>query len=97
VVGFVQLRCGLRSCRRCRTQVGDKVRFSLCDVFLPSLETVLAPLPGETVLEGTIVDFSDSGSKPRVFAVVEVVRTQTVVVPVEKLGISMPSKFEGRS
>lgn len=77
--------------------MGDEVRFSVCDVFLPSPETVLAPLPGEAVLEGTVVDFSDSGSKPRVFAVVEVVRTQTVVVPVEKLEISMSSKFEGRS
>ena len=70
--------------------MGDKVRFSLSDVFLPSQETVLAPLPGETELEGTVVDFSDSGAKPRVFAMVDVVRKQTVVVPVDKLEIILP-------
>ncbi|HET9282418.1 MAG TPA: hypothetical protein VFR24_10715 [Candidatus Angelobacter sp.] len=36
-------------------------------------------------MEGTIVDFSDSGQKPRFFALVDVIRRQTVVVPVEKL------------
>ena len=67
------------------TQAGDKVRFRISDVFLPSPESVLlAPLPEEE-LEGTVVDFSDSGQKARVFALVDVVRRQTVVVPVEKL------------
>lgn len=37
-------------------------------------------------VEGTIVDFSDSGSVPRMFAVVEVLQRQTVVVPVANLG-----------
>jgi hypothetical protein len=36
-------------------------------------------------MEGVIVDFSDSGNARRAFAVVEVVRTETVVVPVDKL------------
>jgi len=38
-------------------------------------------------LEGTVVDFSDSGSESHVFAVVEVVRKQAVVVPVSELQI----------
>lgn len=38
------------------------------------------------VVEGTIVDFSDSGDVPRMFAVIEVLQRQTVVVPVANLG-----------
>ncbi len=38
------------------------------------------------VVEGTIVDFSDSGDVPRMFAVIEVLHMQTVVVPVANLG-----------
>ena len=55
------------------------------DVFLPSPEGVLSALAFESELEGTIVDFSDSGQQARAFAVVDIVRRQTVVVPVEKL------------
>jgi hypothetical protein len=36
-------------------------------------------------VEGTIVDFSDSGEAARVFAVIEVIQRQTVVVPSAKL------------
>ncbi len=39
----------------------------------------------EKETEGAIVDFSDSGAKPRAFAVVEVDDGQTIVIPVEKL------------
>jgi hypothetical protein len=61
------------------------VRFRISDVFLPSPEgLLLVPSSGEE-LEGTVVDFSDSGQKARFFALVDVVRRQTVVVPVEKL------------
>ena len=42
--------------------------------------------PNEKV-EGTVIDFSDSGSKPDFFAVVDVVRRRTVVVPVEKVEV----------
>jgi hypothetical protein len=59
----------------------------LSDVFLPSLEELQTVLSGEAEVEGTIVEFSDSGSKPRAFAVVEVYRKQTVIVPVFKLQI----------
>jgi len=55
-------------------------------VFLPASEEALAPLRfAETELEGTVVNFSDSGSKPYYFAVVDVMRKQSVVVPVKKL------------
>jgi hypothetical protein len=36
-------------------------------------------------MEGTIVDFSDSGSTLRAFAVVEVTAKRTIVVPIGKL------------
>lgn len=61
------------------------MRFLVSDVFLPSTEGVLVAPSIEEVLEGTIVSFSDSGQKARVFALVDVIRRQTVVVPVEKL------------
>lgn len=62
------------------------MRFRAIDVFLPSAEEVLKVSPGEE-LEGVVVDFSDSGSTSRVFAVVDVIRKQNVVVPVEKLKV----------
>jgi hypothetical protein len=64
---------------------GDRVRFLARDVFLPNFAGALSALPGDTELEGTVLDFSDSGDKARYFAVVEVVRTQSLIVPVEKL------------
>jgi len=76
------------------TQAGDKVRFRVSDVFLPSVEGVLAAPPAEEELEGTIIDFSDSGHKARVFALVDVIRRQTLVVPVERLKTIPPLKPE---
>jgi hypothetical protein len=73
--------------RELRTRQGDRVRFCLSDAFLPSAEElVVFAMPDEKV-EGTVIDFSDSGSKPDYFAVVDVVRRRTVVVSVEKVEI----------
>jgi hypothetical protein len=58
----------------------------MADIFLPSAEEVLA-LSAATELEGVVVDFSDSGAQARVFAVVDVIRRQNVVVPVERLQV----------
>jgi hypothetical protein len=81
---------GHRERRRRQTREGDKVRFRVGDVFLPSPEEVFAALATDTQLEGTVVSFSDSGTNPHVFAIVEVVRQQTVVVPVERLAACFP-------
>jgi hypothetical protein len=43
------------------------------------------PLSPDSEVEGTIIDFSDSGSKPRAFAVIELVEKHTVIVPVTEL------------
>lgn len=71
------------------------MRFRVTDVFLPSAEEVLKVSPTEE-LEGVVVDFSDSGSTARVFAVVDVIRRQNLVVPVEKLEV-VASHSENRS
>jgi hypothetical protein len=42
-------------------------------------------MSGAELLEGTIVGFSDSGARPRAFAVVEVIQRHTFVVPVDTL------------
>jgi hypothetical protein len=55
-------------------------------VFLPSPEELL-PVFADEELDGVVVGFSDSGGQSRVFAVVEVVRRQEVVVPVNRLRV----------
>lgn len=67
------------------TQRGDRVRFSISDAFLPTAEELLALMTLGAKVEGTVINFSDSGRKADFFAVVDVVRRCTVVVPVEKL------------
>ena len=79
----VVVRTGVEG--RWQTREGDKVRFFVSDVFLPGPDDVFSALSAGTQLEGTVVSFSDSGSEPRVFAVVDVIRRQTVVVPVARL------------
>jgi hypothetical protein len=81
--------------RRCKTRVGDRVRFSLASVFLPDAQEAdskeAAPLEGE----GMIMAFSDSGPVARVFAVVEIDQQRTVVVPVEELRLA-PEEQSGK-
>jgi len=67
------------------TQKGDRVAFLLSDAFLPEAEEARPGQCREGEVEGTLLDFSDSGDVERAFAVVEVIERQTMVVPVEKL------------
>ncbi len=67
------------------TRENDRVRFAIASIFLPSSEEVTRLMPGVQTLEGTIVGFSDSGERPRAFAVIEVLQRHTFVVPVERL------------
>jgi len=67
------------------------VSFERSDMFLPSPEELL-PASGE--LEGVVIGFSDSGNQSRVFAVVEVVQKQEVVVPIDRLRLIGPSNEE---
>ncbi len=66
------------------------MRFRTTDVFLSGAEDTTPH--GEAELEGTVVDFSDSGRNPQVFAVVEVVHKQVVIVPIEKLQLIEPAE-----
>ena len=61
------------------------MRFRISDAFLPGPEELLEPPSADSIAEGTVVDFSDSGSRSRYFAVVEVLTRRRVVVPVDKL------------
>jgi hypothetical protein len=64
---------------------GDTVRFHVADIFLPAADDLPKSLTSAVQLEGTVVTFSDSGLLPSVFAVVDVIARQSVVVPVDKL------------
>jgi hypothetical protein len=55
------------------------------DIFLPERKDLSLLITGDERLEGTVVEFSDSGLTAQYFAVVDVVRTQSVVVPIDKL------------
>ena len=67
------------------TLKGNNVRFHLSDVFLPNAEELRAVFREEEELEGTVVDFSDSGIRANAFAIVEIIQKQTVVIPIDKL------------
>jgi len=56
----------------------------------------LRALSLDTELEGRIVGFSDSGNVERAFAVVEVVRRHTVVIPVDRLRLEGDSYPHGK-
>jgi hypothetical protein len=46
-------------------------------------------------VEGTVIGFSDSGMEARVYAVIEVVRRQEVVVPIARLRIAGSNPDDG--
>jgi hypothetical protein len=73
--------------RRNPTRTGDRVAFKISDAFLPGSEEIRAGFWDVGEVEGTIMDFSDSGTAARAFALVEVVHKQTIVVPTERLRI----------
>jgi hypothetical protein len=69
------------------TRIGDEVRFRAASVFLwPEQSSSGAPLD-DAEIEGKIIGFSDSGSERCVFAVVEVVKTQTLIVRASELEV----------
>jgi hypothetical protein len=84
-----------RVCREVCTRIGDRVEFQIASAFLPSPDEVMASLAIGSVVEGTVVEFSDSGQRTSFFAVVEVVRRRQIVVPVEKLVVVTPPKDFG--
>jgi hypothetical protein len=68
-------------------QVGDRVSFRLYDVFLPEPAEVLAHLETDVEANGVVVEFSDSGSSPRAYALVRITASQSVLLPVTALTV----------
>jgi hypothetical protein len=73
---------------RANAQIGDRVSFRICDVFLPEPSEVLASLTSEVEANGVVVEFSDSGSSPRAYAVVRITAQQSVLLPVAALRVA---------
>lgn len=68
-------------------QIGDRVSFRISDVFLPEPTEVLASLTAEAETSGVVVEFSDSGSRLRAYAVVRITPQQAVLVPLSALHV----------
>jgi len=68
-------------------QIGDRVSFRIADVFLPEPSETLAKLTPEVETNGVVVEFSDSGSSPKVYALVRITPQQAVLVPVGALQV----------
>jgi hypothetical protein len=68
-------------------QIGDRVSFRISDAFLPEPAEVLASLTAETETIGVIVQFSDSGSSLRAFAMVQITPQQAVLIPMSALHV----------
>lgn len=66
-------------------QVGDRVCFRVSEVYLPEPAEVLAKLTADLEVNGVILEFSDSGSSLREFAVVQMTPEQVVLLPVGAL------------
>ena len=68
-------------------RIGDRVSFRISDVFLPEPAEVLANLTSDVEANGVVVEFSDSGSSPRAYAVVRISPQQAVLLPVSALRV----------
>src|SRR5580704_17756036 len=63
-------------------QIGDRVSFRISEVFLPEPSEVLAKLTIEVETNGVVVEFSDSRSSPKAYALVRITPQQAVLLPV---------------
>lgn len=62
------------------------VRFKISDIYLPDPLVILNKLHGEDVLEGRVVDISESGARPEQFAVIDVPELdQMIIVPLARV------------
>ena len=66
--------------------LNQQVRFKVADIHTPHPLVVLYELHGSELLEGRVVDMSDSGELKEAFAVVKVEQVrQFLIVPVARL------------
>lgn len=62
------------------------VNFRICDIFYPDCQQVLFQLHGNDVLEGRVVDFSESGLVDGSFVEIKVDGlAEQVIVPLERI------------
>jgi hypothetical protein len=62
------------------------VHFRVGDVYMPDPQAVLCELYGDDLLQGRVLDYSDSGARREAFAVVSVEGVkQPVIVPVDRI------------
>jgi len=62
------------------------IHFRICDVYIPDPEKLLIELYGNDLVQGKVIDLSDSGAHQESFAVVQVEGLdQPVIVPVERI------------
>lgn len=78
--------------REARTDIGSRVRFSANSVFLANQEEAASLGCSNEEFEGRIIGFSDSGALVKAYAVVEVVRKLSFVVPVQDLKLVSDSE-----
>ena len=65
---------------------GRRVEFVIRDIYYPPYESVLGDLHGNDVMSGEVVDLTDAGAEPAVFAVVKVdMLGYPVIVPVDRV------------
>jgi len=68
-------------------QIGDRVSFRISDIFLPEPSEVLANLTVDVETKGVVEEFSDSGDRPRAYALVRITAQQAVLIPVSALQV----------
>ena len=62
------------------------IHFKVCDVYIPDPEKLLIELYGNDIVQGKVIDVSNSGAEYGTFAVVQVEGLeQPVIVPVERI------------
>jgi hypothetical protein len=62
------------------------IHFRISDVYIPDPEKLLIELYGNDLVQGKVIDLSDSGAQQGSFAVVQVEGLeQPVIVPVERI------------
>lgn len=62
------------------------VHFRICDVYVPNPEKLLMDLYGNNLLQGKVIDLSDSGTQDGAYVVVEVEGIeQPVVIPANRI------------
>lgn len=62
------------------------VNFRVCDIFYPDCQQILFQLHGGDILEGRVVDFSESGAVDGSFVEIKVEGlAEQVIVPLERI------------